>query len=249
MINGFYLDESGNTGFGDIQQQPVVCYGGVLVPNNKLFQLEQDFKAISDTIKGLIKGQIRGLKARDIDELKFFREYELHSKKFFDGDDLFSKIPWSDRLVYAQKILTLLRTHDCRVLSSVINKSAYLAATQDKNHINMHQLCISQVVHVLDEELSNKNESGVIIPDQGREDEFELLVRTVRQQTQSGRIFCNLFPQESHKHLLVQIADLVVFLTTVFYRTKYGHVRKSHNALLSALYQSHIEPIAVVAEY
>jgi hypothetical protein len=110
---------------------------------------------------------------------------------------------------------------------------------------------MGNLIKLIENELNEKNETGIIIPDRGRAEERELLVQVIRQQTTTNRIFNSSFLQDSHHCQLVQLADLVVFLTTIFYRSNYGHIaRKANNQELIELYQNIISPLApIIWEY
>lgn len=249
MITGFYMDESGNTGFGDIPQQPVLCYGGILVPNALLTQLEQDFKTISYSIKLAIQAEIKGLSEDQLEEMPFFRTYEMHGKPFVDGDKLYSKISEASRLSYLEEMLKLLITHDIKVIASITKKELYKANTGEKHHINMHTLGLTNLIHTIEGELMTLKKPGVITCDNGRPAEIELLLRTIRQESKSGFIFTDLAVKDSHNCQLVQLADIIVFLTTIYYRTQYGYVRKHLNRELVELYTKYLAPRVKVWEY
>ncbi|WP_180361799.1 DUF3800 domain-containing protein [Paenibacillus sp. BGI2013] len=251
MINGFYLDESGNNGFKDMKKQPVVCYGGILVPNANVIKLERDFEALSFKAALHIKGEIKGLTIKQVNTLPFFQKYEIHSKSFFDGDDLYSKIPMIDRFKLAEEMLELIDKHGGKVIASVINKNTYKQNTGDTGHTNMHQLGMSNLIQLIEKELIQRNETGIVIPDEGRDDERELLIQVIRQETTSDRIYYSSFLQNSHHCQLVQLADIIVFLTTIFFRYEYGYApRKANNKELINLYQKKIAPLSpTVWEY
>lgn len=234
-----------------MQQQPVVCYGGILVPNTSVIGLERDFEALSFKAALQIKGEIKGLTGKQVNTLPFFQKYEIHSKSFFDGDDLYSKIPINDRFNLAEEMLELIDRHGGKVLASVINKNTYKQNTGDTGHTNMHQLGMSNLIQLIEKELIQRNETGIVIPDNGREEERELLIQVIRQETTSDRIYNSSFLQNSHHCQLVQLADIVVFLTTVFFRFQYGYApRKANNKELIELYQKRIAPLSLaVWEY
>ncbi|SFS42278.1 hypothetical protein SAMN04488601_101521 [Paenibacillus sp. 453mf] len=113
----------------------------------------------------------------------------------------------------------------------------------------MHTLCLTQLVKMIEDELVATHQTGMIIPDEGKDQEAELLLRTVKQASTSGRIFYDTFIKQSHCCNLIQLADICVFLTTIFHRDKYGSVRKNFNTELVQLYKDHLSPIATVWEY
>lgn len=164
---------------------------------------------------------------------------------------MYSKIPVKDRFGIAEEMLVLLARYNCKVFATVIDKKSYQNNTGETHHTNMHQLAMGNLIKLIENELNEKNETGIIIPDRGRAEERELLVQVIRQQTTTNRIFNSSFLQDSHHCQLVQLADLVVFLTTIFYRSNYGHIaRKANNQELIELYQNIISPLApIIWEY
>lgn len=103
MINGFYLDESGNTGFGDISQQPVVCYGGIMVPNNSVIELEREFEALSYKSALQIKGEIKGLNNKHINTMPFFEIMKSTVRLFLTGMTCIQKFQLKIDLVLQKK--------------------------------------------------------------------------------------------------------------------------------------------------
>ncbi len=247
MIYGFYVDESGNTGFGDMANQPVVSYGGILVPNEHLVNIEQDFFAISCKIKLEIQNTIQGVS--HFDDMSFFKKFEIHSSHFFKGANLFGNLSLEQRLRLAEDMLNLLRQYKVKVFVAAINKSVYKNNQPSSAHIKMHGLCISEMVNLLENELLSTTSTAAVLTDNGRDDEYNLLSNELKNPKRTGVILAQAFKVESYNSPLVQLSDLVIYLTSNYFKNKYGFQNSKNLADFVALYNKALSPISTCWEY
>ncbi|MEG0260983.1 MAG: hypothetical protein RR651_14030, partial [Lysinibacillus sp.] len=118
-LYGFYTDESGNNGFNDLRNQPILCYAGILVPLHKQIHLHNEVQKISDNLKKDIKLKVRGIPSKQINDLPFFKNFEIHGKAFVDGEDFYYSLENDDRFQVVEKLLTLLQESEIKIIASI----------------------------------------------------------------------------------------------------------------------------------
>src|SRR5690606_16714548 len=138
MLQGIYSDESGNNGFGDTNQ-PVLYYGGILVPMDKQANLDTNIEAIKNGVFTKIASKIQGIPKKDLLQISFFRDFEIHSRDFYEGDSFYSKLTFAERFSVLEDILKLVKSNNLMVCASVINKISYKNDTGDQKHRKMHE--------------------------------------------------------------------------------------------------------------
>lgn len=248
-MNGFFMDESGNNGFDPAQ--PVLIYGGVLVSEKSYKILNDGFQSISDDILRKIKSEIKGIPTKEIENIPFIKEFEIHSKEFIDGDNMYSQVNFETRYDALKKILTILQEEKIFFYCSVVNKELFKTNNNNpKKHFQMHEMAYRELIKLLNTSLEEDSEKGFLISDNGRKDELELFSKVLKQQSPNGRIYPDLQVKDSHDSNFIQLADIAVFIITIFYRNHYQFPeRKRYNTEIIALYEGFIHSNLKVWEY
>lgn len=249
MINGFYMDESGNTGLKDVNQ-PVLCYGGILIPNNIQPIIHDDIEVTKCKTLQMIKSNTMGISEKLFDTIPFFNNFELHGKEFIDGDGFNSKISFEDRKSILESIFNLIDKYKLKVFLSVTNKDKYVENNENPDHYQMYENGFKNFVETINTYLKSQNEFAFIIADDGKKGEQDLFSKVLRNQQQENVVYRDLQVKTSHSSNLIQMADLALFVASVFFRNQYGFkARKKYNKAIVDLYNNHIQQHVISWEY
>jgi hypothetical protein len=124
-LYGFYTDVSGNNGFGDIRNQPVLCYAGILVPIHHQIHLHNEVQKIKDNLEKDIKAKIHGIPVDQFPYIDFFKKFEIHGKAFIDGEDFYYNLSDAERFRVVDELLNLVQVPDVKIVASLTNKQLY----------------------------------------------------------------------------------------------------------------------------
>lgn len=251
MLSGIYADESGNNGFGDISNQPILCYAGVLVPFDKQIHVNDELEKIKNGVLTKIINKIQGVPRKEIKTISFFKTFEIHSRDFFEGESFYSQLTFQERLQVMQDILDLVKNNSIDVAISVINKQSYKNDTGDKKHHKMHERGYNEFLKIINNTLNVRdNHYGFMVADECREDESTMFSTALNNQGVPALIYPDLQIRSSHSCNIVQLADLIAFLTANFYRNQYGfRPRKNHNQHALNLYSTYLSNHVKIWEY
>jgi hypothetical protein len=242
-LYGFYTDESGNNGFGDIVNQPVLCYGGLLVPIDLQISLNSEVSKILDNLQKDIKLRVRGIPEQSFKQIDFFKNFELHGKAFIDGEDFYYNLSDSERFKVVEDILSLIQDHRIILVASVINKYLYQHNTGETNHHKMHIKGYTELVNLINKQIYSKNGHAFVIADDGKPSEISNFLDALQNTTINTRVYPDLQLKLSHdtRCKLIQVADLISFITSVFFRDKYNFPpRKRHQARIVQFYNDYL---------
>jgi hypothetical protein len=251
VLYGVYSDESGNNGFNDSENQPILYYGGILVPIDKQVYLDTEFEKIKIGVLTEIRQHILGIPPKDLFTIDFFRNFEIHTRDFFEGVSFYSKIPFDSRLKVLKRVLELVKSNELTICASVINKKVYKTNTGDTKHRIMHERGYGEFLNVLNGALrSNDKQYGFIISDECRSDESEMFALKLKNQPENSLVYPHLQIEKSHLCNLVQLADAVAFVVTNYYWNHFGlRQRKNHNQEVIALCDNYLRDTVTVWEY
>lgn len=250
-LYGFYTDESGNNGFGDMHNQPVLCYAGILVPLEQQIHLNHEVQKILDNLKQDIKLKIHGIPEEHFDEIDFFKYFEIHGKAFIDGENFYYNLSDEERFRIIGDCLKLLQNQNIIITASITNKKTYLANTNDQNHNKMHIQGYTELIHILNSQLAHHKEYAFIICDDGKPSEIRNFYQALKNP-HNKRVYPDLQIKVSHDKncTLIQLADLVNFITSVYFRSYYHYPpRKRHQAEILQLYKQFIQHKIKIYEY
>lgn len=248
---GYYTDESGNNGFGDMRNQPVLCYAGILVPHDKQVKLNLTVASEISKMKSLIKNSIAGIPQKEFEKINFFKDFELHGKAFIDGEDFYYNLNAEERFNIARTILNLVQDPDVLIIASVIDKKLYQTNTKQTDHHKMHILGYTELIRCINNELDKTNSSAFVIADDGKTSEINNFTQALHNPS-NKRVYPDLQLKLSHDHAckLIQVADLITFITSVYYRDKFGHpARKRHHAEILRLFTDCVQNKIITWEY
>lgn len=249
MLQGIYSDESGNNGFGDTNQ-PVLYYGGILVPMDKQANLDTNIEAIKNGVFTKIASKIQGIPKKDLLQISFFRDFEIHSRDFYEGDSFYSKLTFAERFSVLEDILKLVKSNNLMVCASVINKISYKNDTGDQKHRKMHEKGYAEFLNVANNTLDANGHYGFVVSDECRDDEAELFTSKLRNQPTGHRIYPHLVIEKSHCCNLVQLADIIAFVITGYYWNQLGlRQRKNNNQQVIDLYNNYLHGNVNIWEY
>lgn len=250
-LYGFYTDESGNNGFNDLRNQPILCYAGILVPLHKQIHLHNEVQKISDNLKRDIKLKIQGIPSKNIKDLPFFKNFEIHGKAFIDGEDFYYSLENNDRFKVVEDLLTLLQDSEIKIVASITDKQTYQSTTGINDHNKMHVDGYSELVTLINTELSQNDDFSFVICDDGKPSEISNFYNALKNPS-NKRVYPDLQIKESHDPNcnLIQLADLVNFITSVYFRQKYGHPpRKRHQSEIIEFYTQFLQSKIIFSEH
>lgn len=250
-LYGFYTDESGNNGFSDILNQPVLTYAGVLVPLEKQVYLNNEIEKILNNLKIDIKAKISGIPKKELNKLNFFQKFEIHGKDFIDGENFYGNLSFDERVKVVEKILELVQHEDYIIVASVVNKDQYKKNKGNDNHNHMHISAYTDLVKLLNVILIRQESHAFIICDDGKESEINNLCDALRNPINKV-IYPDPQIKLSHDKNcnLIQLADLINFITTIYFRSSYNFPpRKRHQKEIIKLYETYLKNKIEVVEY
>lgn len=250
-LYGFYTDESGNNGFNDLRNQPILCYAGFLVPLNKQIYLHNEVQKISDNLKKDIKLKIHGIPSKTINDLQFFKNFEIHGKPFIDGEDFYYNLEYSERFKVVEDLLTLLQDSEIKIVASITDKHVYQTNTGISDHNKMHLDAYTELVNLINIELRQNEDFAFVICDDGKPSEISNFYNALKNPSNT-RVYPDLQIKESHDPNcnLIQLADLVNFITSVYFRQRNGHApRKRHQQKIIQFFTQFLQSKLIFSEY
>jgi hypothetical protein len=250
-LYGFYTDESGNNGFNDMKNQPVLCYAGVLVPIHHQIHLHREVQKIKDNLEKDIKAAIHGIPAEQFPHIDFFKKFEIHGKAFIDGENFYYNLSDAQRFRVVDELLSLVKAAEVKVVAALVNKPLYQAKAKETNHNRMHLHAYTELVKCLSNEMSHSDSYAFIICDDGKPSELNHFRDALRNPA-NRRVYPDLQIKLSHdtNANLIQLADMINFITSVYFRAIYGFPpRKRHQETLFALYTRHLKSKIITWEY
>ncbi|MGD6858205.1 DUF3800 domain-containing protein [Bacillus infantis] len=250
-LYGFYTDESGNNGFNDLRNQPVLCYAGILVPLEKQIYLHNEVQKISDNLKKDIKLQVHGIPEKQIKNIPFFKNFEIHGKAFIDGEDFYYNLGDSDRFKVVDDLLNLVQDPEIKIIASLTDKKTYQSNTGNSDHNKMHINGYKELVNLINTELKPNDDFAFVICDDGKPAEISNFYNALKNPS-NKRVYPDLQIKESHDSNcnLIQLADLINFITSVYFRQSYGHqARKRHQAKIVQFYTQFLQSKIKYFEY
>ncbi|MFD2410043.1 DUF3800 domain-containing protein [Paenibacillus rhizoplanae] len=250
-LYGFYTDESGNNGFGDMRNQPVLCYAGVLVPAHYQVYLHNEVQKIKDSLEKDIKSKIHGIPVEQFPSIDFFRKFEIHGKAFIDGEDFYYNLSDVERFAVVDNLLALLQVTDVKVVAAIVNKALYQTNTGETNHNRMHIHAYTELVKCISIELDASDSHAFVICDDGKPSEMNNFGDALRNPA-NRRVYPDLQVKLSHDKNcnLIQLADMVNFIASVYFRNVYGfQPRKRHQQKIMDFYSRHLDQKIIKWEY
>lgn len=250
-LYGFYTDESGNNGFNDMRNQPVLCYAGILVPIHYQVFLHHEVQKIKDNLEKDIKATIHGIPAEQFPHIDFFKKFEIHGKAFIDGENFYYNLSDGQRFKVVENLLSLVKASEVKVVAALVNKQLYQTRTGETNHNRMHLHAYTELVRCLSNELSRADSYAFVICDDGKPSELNHFRDALRNPL-NRRVYPDLQVKLSHDHNgnLIQLADMINFITSVHFRHRYGFPpRKRHQAAILDIYARHLDSKLIIWEY
>ncbi len=250
-LYGFYTDESGNNGFGDMRNQPVLCYAGILVPIHYQVFLHNEVQKLKDNLEKDIKSKIHGIPTEQFSNIDFFKKFEIHGKAFIDGEDFYYNLPDLERFKVVDDLLSLVQVTDVKIVAALVNKHLYQANTGVTNHNRMHIHAYTELVKCISTELKQSDSHAFVICDDGKPSEINNFCDALRNPT-NNRVYPDLQVKLSHDKNcnLIQLADMINFITSVHFRNVYGFPpRKRHQTNIIDFYLRHLDHKIIKWEY
>jgi hypothetical protein len=229
--------------FGDIRNQPVLCYAGILVPIHYQLFLHNEVQKIKDNLEKDIKTKIHGIPVDQFSNINFFKKFEIHGKAFIDGEDFYYNLSDLDRFKVVEDLLSLVQATDVKIVASLINKQLYQANTGETNHNRMHIHAYTELVKCISNELDSSDSFAFVICDDGKPSEINNFCDALRNPV-NIRVYPDLQVKLSHDKNcnLIQLADMLNFITSVQFRDVYGFPpRKRHQPKILDLYSRHLD--------
>jgi hypothetical protein len=196
-----YVDESGNTGAKRDPKQPIHLLGAVLVDEGNVRPIEDALQAIADQCQPLWS----------IDPT-----FEFHAVDLCSGRGHFAHMDWSARLALLNELVAVLERHDCKI--------GYAAITKLRNPSSKtpHELAFMFLVERLEDYLQVRNQRGLIVADENKEVEKDVIRNFARYKigstgwgwrpTKIERLIDSVHFVRSENNHLIQMADLVAYL-------------------------------------
>lgn len=250
-LYGFYTDESGNNGFGDMRNQPVLCYAGILVPIHYQLFLHNEVQKIKDNLETDIKAKVYGIPADQFATIDFFKKFEIHGKAFIDGENFYYNLLDSERFKVVDDLLALVSAADVKIVAAITNKQLYQTNTKDSNHNRMHIHTYTELVKSISTELDHSDSYAFVICDDGKPSEINNFCDALRNPA-NKRVYPDLQIKLSHDKNcnLIQLADVINFITSVHFREEYGFPpRKRHQSQILDFYSRHLNQKIIKWEY
>jgi hypothetical protein len=250
-LYGFYTDESGNNGFGDMRNQPVLCYAGILVPIHYQVFLHNEVQKLKDNLEKDIKTKIHGIPVEQFSNIDFFKKFEIHGKAFIDGEDFYYNLPDLERFKVVDNLLSLVQTSDVKIVAALVNKQLFQTNTGETNHNRMHIHAYTELIKCISVEMQSSDSYAFVICDDGKPSEINNFCDALRNPANS-RVYPDLQVKLSHDKNcnLIQLADVINFITSVHFRNVYGFPpRKRHQAKILDFYSKHLDQKIINWEY
>jgi hypothetical protein len=250
-LYGFYTDESGNNGFGDIKNQPVLCYAGILVPIHYQVYLHYEVEKIKDNLEKDIRRKVRGIPEDQFSSIDFFKNFEIHGKALIDGENFYYNLSDEERFDVVDRLLSLVRTPEVKVIAALTNKQLYLQKTGENNHHRMHIHAYTELVRCISDEMQLSDSYAFVICDDGKPSELSNFSNALRNPDNT-RVYPDLQIKVSHDKNcnLIQLADVINFITSVYFRKVYGYPpRKRHQQRIIRFFTKHLKRKIITWEY
>lgn len=250
-IYGFYTDESGNNGFNDLKNQPVLCYAGILVPIEKQIYLNNEVQKISDNLKRDIILKVQGIPDKEFNNINFFKNFEIHGKAFIDGEDFYYNLSDTERFKVVHKLLRLVQDSKIKIVASITNKLSYQKSTGISDHNKMHLNGYTELIKLINSKLSPNDDYAFIICDDGKPSEIKNFYNALKNPM-NKRVYPDLQIKVSHDKNcnLILLADLINFIITVYFRHSYGYPpRKRHQSEIIKFYSQFLHSKLNFYEY
>ena len=199
-----YLDESGNTGNNLADpQQPVFVLGALIVPEHRWQPVEAELDRALETHVPSPRPP----------------KFEMHAGDLRQGTGCFKGIPVKARVGLRDEWLRIAASHGLRFVYRAITKNRYerwmKAAFGTNISVNPHLAAFPLVAQVANSFLKahSPDALGIFISDNNREvvsdiERFLKLLRATPGTLRLDRIIEKGFFIDSHKSLLLQLADL-----------------------------------------
>lgn len=203
-----YLDESGNTGNNLADpEQPVFVLGALIVPEHKWQPVEAELERSLERHVPSPRSQ----------------SFEMHAGDLRQGTGCFRGISVHTRVSLRDEWLRIAATHQLRFTYRAITKNRYerwmKAAFGTNISVNPHLAAFPLVAQVTNSFLKTVGVDalGIFISDDNREvvsdiERFLKLLRATPGTLRLDRIIEKGFFIDSHKSLLLQLADLCTLL-------------------------------------
>lgn len=250
-LYGFYTDESGNNGFGDMKNQPVLCYAGILVPLDHQIYLHNEVQKILDNLEKDIKLKVHGIPEKQFNTIDFFKNFEMHGKAFIDGEDFYYNLADADRFKVVEDLLKLVQDPKIKIVASLTNKQLYQTNTGESNHNKMHINAYTELIRLINSELTPDNDFAFTICDDGKPSEISNFYNALKNPM-NKHVYPDLQIKVSHDKNcnLIQLADLINFTTSVYFRDSYGFApRKRHQPIIMQFYTQFLQKKLKYYEY
>jgi hypothetical protein len=203
-----YLDESGNTGNNLADpQQPVFVLGALIVP-------ERTWQPVEAELEHALETNVPSPRPHG---------FEMHGGDLRQGTGCFKSISVKTRVGLRDDWLRIAASHGLRFIYRAITKNRYerwMKATFGSNiSVNPHLAAFPLVAQVANNFLKadSPDTLGIFISDNNREvvsdiERFLKLLRATPGALRLDRIIEKGFFIDSHKSLLLQLADLCTLL-------------------------------------
>ncbi|MGE7674341.1 hypothetical protein ACQKMV_12270 [Lysinibacillus sp. NPDC094403] len=119
------------------------------------------------------------------------------------------------------------------------------------DHNKMHVDGYAELVNLINTELSQNDDFAFVICDDGKPSEISNFYNALKNPS-NLRVYPDLQIKESHDPNcnLIQLADLVNFISSVYFRQKYGHApRKRHQSKIIQFYTQFLQSKIIFSEY
>ena len=221
------------------------------MPIHYQIYLHHEFQKIKNSLEIDIKSKIHGIPDDQFSKIRFFKDFEIHGKAFIDGEDFYYNLSDEERFDVVDRLLSLTRAEDIKIVAAVTDKQLYQANTGAKHHSKMHVHAYTELVNCISHELEKTNSYAFIICDDGKPSEINHF-RSALKNPGNQRVYPDLQVKLSHDKdcNLIQLADLINFITSVHFRDLYGFPpRKRHHARIIDFYATHLQPKIITWEY
>lgn len=154
-----YLDEAGNTGSKADPDQPIHMVGSLIVDQAHVRPIEVRLNALAERCRTLIRAAGHAVPADPI---------EFHGADIYGGRGLFKPISPADRIAVCADIIAACRDGAAEFGHCAVNKMKLISG-------HPHMRCFQFTLERLQDYLSRKNELGLLIADEHRELEEEII--------------------------------------------------------------------------
>lgn len=210
-----YIDEAGNTGAFADPDQPLHMIGSLIVDESEIRSLQQALEVLADKYAEVVTTATGGREVPGFGRMPYTAaDIEFHGSELFGGKKLSERVKPGERVACCHAILNACKQAQAQFGSCTIDK---MKLTVGHPHMWAFQFTLER----LQDRLAAENQRGLIIADEHRELE-EQIIRDLSfsQSSNTGRgwrptqitnIVDTVHFVKSHHNRIVQACDVMTY--------------------------------------